>query len=792
MGECFRMPNEACEFDFLPDNDYRDGDISNTDKYLRICQYYDRFKTTFEEYNNLNWVPSKNKYNISFGVHYQCYKNNRATFEVLLNFRIYYPDIPIVLISDNGNDFSDMAEYFNCTYIYSDKQSGNGITNVLKHDNKTNLWLDRIKQTCEVLNDCEYVLYMEDDVLTRDVITKNPNADIAGPSNPDDFWWSPQIIRWMKENRPNVEINGLNGCGGTIFKRTSFLECFDNQPDYSFFGKLDDRLLWASDAILTFLFLYNKKTSRRWLDQSEESRGKIFGSTAFDHQHKYFYDKKWSECYLKNTDLDHKNNFIFTACSDNIFVDQFIPFYASLKEHTKFDGALVVIDYGLSDKHLSMLVDNKIRIIPGIGKFEIISDRFISANKYIQYLNNPNQIFVHYDCDVWFNKDISDVFDMCNKSKNAICTKDVWHCGFLHDCVSKEEYKEYNRNILFEVENRCGKVLQAGFIAGNNKFWNIYSRYLEKLINNKYLKDVFGADELVLNLLYHYTNMINVIDIGYNTLPQWDIKEIDGELFATDFHTDSHKNKNHQEPVFAIHFSSAARGKSEFDHIDFKKRHKDLFNDYKDLFNKTNKKQSETSQSPIDIVKSYGFRHLLPTMLKLLKTQILCEVGVQYGNNLFNMVFNSDVKKAYGVDMWKVTDNKAQNDIGLSQAQFDEIYDGVIKISEKKNISIIRKHSTIAAGEFKNGYFDFIYLDADHTYDGCRQDLESWWPKLKGGGILAGDDYVKAITPVGSVFGVIEAVNEFATNNELEVIHTANKDNKGSSPQWFIIKPQTK
>ena len=49
-----------------------------------------------------------------FGVYYAVYKNKKATNVVLTNFRKHFPDNPIVLISDGGDDFSDLAEKFNC------------------------------------------------------------------------------------------------------------------------------------------------------------------------------------------------------------------------------------------------------------------------------------------------------------------------------------------------------------------------------------------------------------------------------------------------------------------------------------------------------------------------------------------------------------------------------------------------------------------------------------------------------------------------------------------------------
>ena len=55
-----------------------------------------------------------------FGVYYAVYKNKKATDVVLTNFRKHFPDNPIVLISDGGDDFSALGGGSNnkgkCTY----------------------------------------------------------------------------------------------------------------------------------------------------------------------------------------------------------------------------------------------------------------------------------------------------------------------------------------------------------------------------------------------------------------------------------------------------------------------------------------------------------------------------------------------------------------------------------------------------------------------------------------------------------------------------------------------------
>jgi hypothetical protein len=54
----------------------------------------------------------------------------------------------------------------------------------------------------------------------------------------------------------------------------------------------------------------------------------------------------------------------------------------------------------------------------------------------------------------------------------------------------------------------------------------------------------------------------------------------------------------------------------------------------------------------------------------------------------------------------------------------------------------------------KNIVADVIYIDGSHDYEDCKADLANYWPLLRQGGILFGDDY--QAWP-----GVTRAVDEF-------------------------------
>lgn len=58
---------------------------------------------------------------------------------------------------------------------------------------------------------------------------------------------------------------------------------------------------------------------------------------------------------------------------------------------------------------------------------------------------------------------------------------------------------------------------------------------------------------------------------------------------------------------------------------------------------------------------------------------------------------------------------------------------------------------------------DVIYIDASHEHAAVLADLAAYWPLLKPGGTMVGDDYTACWS------GVISAVNEFAHRHSLEV-----------------------
>jgi len=191
-----------------------------------------------------------------------------------------------------------------------------------------------------------------------------------------------------------------------------------------------------------------------------------------------------------------------------------------------------------------------------------------------------------------------------------------------------------------------------------------------------------------------------------------------------------------------------------------------------------------------DDLKIVNVRSDIAKLLHKMKAKTICEIGVRDGEHLQALLIKG-ITQAVAVDIWKDTGVVSQNDECSAQLALDEQYQIVLNMAEKdKRINVIKDFSVNASKQFPDEYFDFVYIDADHTEEAVKEDILAWWPKVRSGGVLAGHDYSPAIITFKDnyvlKFGVIEAVNKFVANNKL-ALHT-DSDVPPGDRSWFIVK----
>ncbi len=154
-----------------------------------------------------------------------------------------------------------------------------------------------------------------------------------------------------------------------------------------------------------------------------------------------------------------------------------------------------------------------------------------------------------------------------------------------------------------------------------------------------------------------------------------------------------------------------------------------------------------------------------------------CEVGIYKAKMAVNLLELMPNLTLVAVDRWakysgkeKIGDSSGVI-VKYTKKQWEKIYNIALDalIPHIKRVHILREDSKAAALRFENEQFDFVFIDADHSYKGVKNDIKHWKNKVRQCGYLCGHDYSRA--------GVFKAVNEAFKKDEIEV---------DADKTWFV------
>jgi hypothetical protein len=126
------------------------------------------------------------------------------------------------------------------------------------------------------------------------------------------------------------------------------------------------------------------------------------------------------------------------------------------------------------------------------------------------------------------------------------------------------------------------------------------------------------------------------------------------------------------------------------------------------------------------------------------------EIGVHLGDFSKLIVTLARPKKLTLIDPWRYRREPqfAETLYGgatVNQKVMDQRYQKVLqdfdKHIEQGMVEVLRATSREAVKHFEDGTLDFVYIDGDHRYTAVAEDIRLYWPKIKAGGVLVGDDY---------------------------------------------------
>lgn len=145
---------------------------------------------------------------------------------------------------------------------------------------------------------------------------------------------------------------------------------------------------------------------------------------------------------------------------------------------------------------------------------------------------------------------------------------------------------------------------------------------------------------------------------------------------------------------------------------------------------------------------------------------VFVEVGTWLGQSAIHMALELRKWRStlpstafYCVDTWKGSPAEEIHKVAQKVDLFKMFMERVVKAGVEDYIAPIQRPSNEAARMFRDRSVDFVFIDADHSYEGVGYDLKDWYPKTKK--VIAGHDWR---------WGEVNlAVRQFAREHSLKI-----------------------
>jgi len=148
------------------------------------------------------------------------------------------------------------------------------------------------------------------------------------------------------------------------------------------------------------------------------------------------------------------------------------------------------------------------------------------------------------------------------------------------------------------------------------------------------------------------------------------------------------------------------------------------------------------------------------------------EIGTSQGGHALQILQNLNIEKIYLIDPWIEYNDYLKSEPDSTQKRLNKNLEICKKrlAKYKDRVFFIKDFSDKAVKSVPKS--DYIYVDGNHEHEYVKKDLKNYWPKVKKGGIFAGNDI--------QTLGVSGALIEFCYKNKL-VPYIKHVD-------WWVVK----
>lgn len=189
-----------------------------------------------------------------------------------------------------------------------------------------------------------------------------------------------------------------------------------------------------------------------------------------------------------------------------------------------------------------------------------------------------------------------------------------------------------------------------------------------------------------------------------------------------------------------------------------------------------------------DIQGFFGYPSFFEQVIKhSSNNSVFVEIGAWMGQStccMGELIKNSNKEiKFYSIDTWEgsVEHSDIIKDLhNKNTSLYNEYKNNIESCGISDYVIPIQATSLDAVNKFEDESIDFLHIDASHDYENVLADIRAWYPKVKPGGIISGDDYEPVCWD-----GVVRAVDEYFKDKLILLI---GRDDFPLAKIWFHIK----
>lgn len=173
---------------------------------------------------------------------------------------------------------------------------------------------------------------------------------------------------------------------------------------------------------------------------------------------------------------------------------------------------------------------------------------------------------------------------------------------------------------------------------------------------------------------------------------------------------------------------------------------------------------------------------VLPTrddILPLLpKNRIFCEVGVALGDFSQKVIECCKTRRFIAIDIFTLHDYPEMwagrvGKVLAGRRHADFFADKFEPLVRDGSMDILEGNSTDVLATLPDDSVDVFYVDAHHSYEAVRAELEIIETKTKSDGMIILNDYIMHDYMTNTPYGVVAAVNDFMIEHNWEMVYFA-------------------